>query len=697
MLLWLLTMSTDTVHSRHSQYNSTRKPRGPPIPLTRPHQHQPSMSALEAFVKKSASPAPSSSSPLRPVATNARVKAAARLHGDMYLTFVNNALAVRGEPYAQLLARFAPLHDLSPDAPSPTAELKSWLQALAHVVSRLDQSHRTLVEAIVRMPWPALDASFVRAHSQFIGILVSARPEYLSLVLDTLAHGLTYAPLPPSLPHSPSVTRGQVYDRIHALLQHLLTLVPTLPSTLLPLLARAFPHKRLPRAHTVAYTRNLLKVASYAPELHDRILSLVVDRALQIDVEIQVEIEELEEATAEAGASAETAFEIDLDPFEVVVGQEGEEEDDEDEDGGEGDGADFSDISSDAGGGELELEDLPPPGPDVLDVPHIRDMVGKLDALLDVLFSHIDSLAHPPSPPSLTSTAHPPPSPISPTKNRTKDLSLSEPDAEEIEETLHAAFFALLAIFDRSILRTFKSRHTQFLLFHLSSLRPLFAEEFLGSLAHTAFLPPSSPSHTIPAVTRAAAAGYLGSFVSRAKCVDGEAARRAVRIVCYFLEAQCEAMEKGTGGGAPAAVVYAACQALFLVFCFRWRELRVREETEEEGAEEGEGEWMPELDVIPRLLASELRPLQVSSPSLHFHELFVANPHLVGMCRARRRSIRTCIPRIWVRVYLPAPRLCPTTPPPHLDARKASRRAGNVLPFRSVQITEECAVGGGGV
>ncbi|VDB89900.1 unnamed protein product [Peniophora sp. CBMAI 1063] len=561
------------------------------------------MSALEAFVKKSASPAPSSPVP-RPVATNARVKAAARLHGDMYLSYVNNALAVRGEPYAQLLARFA-LHDLPPDGPSPTAELKSWLQALAHVVSRLDQSHKTLVEAIVRMPWPALDASFVRAHSQFIGILVSARPEYLSLVLDTLAHGLTYAPLPPSLPHSPPVTRGQVYDRIHDLLQHLLTLVPTLPSTLLPLLSRAFPHKRLPRAHTVAYARNLLKVASYAPELHDRILALVVDRALQIDVEIQVEIEELEEAAADAGVSAETAFELDLDPFEVVVGQEGGEEDEDEKDDGGPDGDGFSDLSSDVEG-ELDLDDPPPKGQDVLDVPHIRDMVGKLDALLDVLFSHIDTLAHP-RPPSPTSA---PSTPISPTKGKGKEREL---DPEETEETLHAAFFAFLAIFDRSILRTFKSRHTQFLLFHLSQIRPLFAEEFLGALAHTAFLPPSAtnPNQTVPSVTRAAAAGYLGSFVSRAKCVDGEGARRAVRIVCYFLEAQCEAVEKKTGAGAPAAVIYAACQALFLVFCFRWRELKVPVEEGEDETGEGEGKWMPELDVIPRLLASELNPLQV--------------------------------------------------------------------------------------
>ncbi|KAI0290072.1 hypothetical protein B0F90DRAFT_1825552 [Multifurca ochricompacta] len=50
------------------------------------------------------------------------------------------------------------------DAPSPIPQLRLWLHAFMHVVSRLDRTHITLIEAIV---------------------LVSARPEYLSLVLAT--------------------------------------------------------------------------------------------------------------------------------------------------------------------------------------------------------------------------------------------------------------------------------------------------------------------------------------------------------------------------------------------------------------------------------------------------------------------------------------------------------------------------------
>lgn len=80
------------------------------------------------------------------------------------------------------------------------------------------------------------------------------------------------------------LTRRDIYDRIHSLLSHLLSLVPTLPSTLQPLLVRNFPHKRQSQAAQVTYIRNLLRVTEYCSELTDRILALIIDRALQIDV-----------------------------------------------------------------------------------------------------------------------------------------------------------------------------------------------------------------------------------------------------------------------------------------------------------------------------------------------------------------------------------------------------------------------------
>lgn len=75
-----------------------------------------------------------------------------------------------------------------------------------------------------------------------------------------------------------------MYERLHLLLQHLLSLIPTLPSTLQPLLVRNFPHKRQNQAAQVTYIRNLLRISGYCPELSDKILATIVDRAIQIDV-----------------------------------------------------------------------------------------------------------------------------------------------------------------------------------------------------------------------------------------------------------------------------------------------------------------------------------------------------------------------------------------------------------------------------
>ena len=95
------------------------------------------------------------------------------------------------DSYDMLVDQFN-IKKTSYDAPSPTPQLRLWLQALMHVVSRLDRTHMALIEAILRLPWMIMDSSLVKTYTSFIQILVSARPEYLSLVLSRIARGFTY-------------------------------------------------------------------------------------------------------------------------------------------------------------------------------------------------------------------------------------------------------------------------------------------------------------------------------------------------------------------------------------------------------------------------------------------------------------------------------------------------------------------------
>jgi RNA polymerase I-specific transcription initiation factor RRN3 len=171
--------------------------------------------SLHRFTKSSSSTPQSKSlnNLSRPIATNSRIKQGERFRKDMYLAFVNNALqqkiivraplcllifsermlSAQGnkESYDMLVDQFN-VQKMSYDAPSPTPQLRLWLQALMHVVSRLDRTHMPLIEAVLRLPWMTMDSSLVKTYTSFIQIFVSARPEYLSLVLSRIAQGFTY-------------------------------------------------------------------------------------------------------------------------------------------------------------------------------------------------------------------------------------------------------------------------------------------------------------------------------------------------------------------------------------------------------------------------------------------------------------------------------------------------------------------------
>lgn len=291
---------------------------------------------------------------------------------------------------------------------------------------------------------------------------------------------------------------------------------------------------------------------------------------------------------------------FEFDPFDVVVGQErdDEESDVEDDDAD----SDFStDISSDDGSGDDEEPDLPS------NVRHMREMVNKLDYILKLIFDHFNRLHYVTetsiTPSSLTAHADSSFSPLD---------TPCPPSPESGREMRTSQFHTLLAIFDRAIIRTFKSRYTQFLIFWYSSLDPEFSDLFQGLLVEKALI-----GQDVPAVTRAAAASYIASFVSRAQFIDRESTRRMVAVLCTFLQSHLDAFDNIIQAGqelpslAHHSVFYAIAQAVFLIFCFRWRDLE--EELDEMEGCEGRKKWMNELNVVQRVITSPLNPLKVSS------------------------------------------------------------------------------------
>lgn len=346
-----------------------------------------------------------------------------------------------------------------------------------------------------------------------------------------------------------------------------------------------------------------------------------------VQVEIQVEMEELE--GDEGLRDNENAF--TQDPFDTVVGQEGSDEEDEIDDDG-----DLSDLSSDAGGdadeeSPVEVEQ---------DIAHVREMVAKLDAILKLLFDHFHrtysstTIRSSPSP-------NPPPEDMPSSNSPLRPPTVLKVTPEYGRDLRRSQFITLLSIFDRTILRTFKSRYTQFLLFWYSSLDPEFADMFQGMLVSRALF-----EDTQPMVTRAAAASYIASFVSRAQFVREDSAKRVVGLLCDFLETHldmCAAMgEAFDPSAAHHALFYAVAQAVFLIFCFRWRDLQVDDELEMDdlGIDTmSHKKWIPKLDIMQRVVSSSLNPLKVSIEC-----------HIFDIIRYLRDC--RCVPPMWLNSLL---------------------------------------------
>ena len=330
-----------------------------------------------------------------------------------------------------------------------------------------------------------------------------------------------------------------------------------------------------------------------------------------LQVEVQVEIEEIEDNLA--GAGLEEVFE--LDPFDTVLGQEAEEDEEVPEDD---DQDRFSDLSSEAEDPDEPTND---PGEFITDYHHIKDMVNKLDIILTLVFNYFNRpslVAKPSLSPGSSPSESPPLMP---------PLSDNQPPAQpeitmelnpELEKTARRSqFHALLSIFDRAIIRTFKSRYTQFLIFWYSSLDPEFSDLFQGMLVEKALL-----DENLPMVTRIAASSYISSFVSRATFVDKESTRNVVSVLGDFLTSRMDALDNtfrvgGEFSGTYCGMFYAVCQAVFLIFCFRWRDL-IEDQVEdvdelaESTACRPAKKWIPRLYVLERAVSSFLNPLRVS-------------------------------------------------------------------------------------
>ncbi|EPX70629.1 ribosomal DNA transcription factor Rrn3 [Schizosaccharomyces octosporus yFS286] len=183
----------------------------------------------------------------------------------------------------------------------------------------------------------------------------------------------------------------------------------------------------------------------------------------------------------------------------------------------------------------------------------------------------------------------------------------------------YVVYNSLIRSFVNTVLKTFRCRYTQFLIFWASQLNPEFTDIFLGVLTEVC-LDPSQP-YTL----RISGAMYLGSYVARAKTLEASTIQIIVGLMTRWMEAYLDQCENELSDDliSKHSVFYAINQSVLYIYCFRWQELRISDETDP--MDPKPAEWLPGLEVLHRSVLSRLNPLRYCSPNIVHQFARIAN------------------------------------------------------------------------
>ncbi|PHH81539.1 hypothetical protein CDD83_3554 [Cordyceps sp. RAO-2017] len=445
-------------------------------------------------------------------------------------------------------------------------ELQVYVMALTSCIPMLkDKECNGLVRTVLRCSWLGRDDAFVRVFTHFLAALVSAQGSYLVAVLSMMVDKFRLTrPSSWSVPDFPEIGRDAMRERLHSSLQYLLQMFPAAAAVLENLLSAKFPFLDESMRTHMAYVRNLVQVKAYVPELRDEILDLILDRLVKMDSQMQVDLEDLDDdVTAAVMYALRDGRRRGLDW--------------EEEEEGDGDGSD-SGQDSDNESADSDEQDY---DQEAMRVKTVKENVEKMDAVLDTLFGlYAPHFAQPGS-------------------DRAFDM-----------------FTVLLREFEQMVLPTYKSRHTQFLIFHFAQRHERLTDAFCGQLMAAAF------QGSRPNVLKQAAAAYLASFVARGAQVPGSLVRTMFLLLLHHLEQYRRRFEPLCRGPDLKRFhpYYSLVQATLYIFCFRWRELvaSAPEAVDPDDAATYVGQELEWIGACQRELSvqlfGKLNPLKVCAP-----------------------------------------------------------------------------------
>jgi len=426
---------------------------------------------------------------------------------------------------------------------SNSEALTRWYRALAKCVSLFEKftspSMESLTNAIFSFDWTVHPEECLMAYSDFLASIVSANGSYVQPTLRFLVASLTITEMPEDAPHDINDVHGLIHDNIG----RTISLVPTSVTYLSPMLRASFPHQRKEVSVQQTYVKNLLRIAEYASVLRDKILALIVERLIHIDVEINPKLMDGRDPMLEAHSPMISDGEEEDDDFHDDSGLLFRVEVTDETDSPvalkrEKNGMDMEEVSL-----EEEKKGEEENG--------LTAMAVKLDAMMQLMFEYLR-------------------------------LLFSVSYSEEGEALQDQVFGSLLRVFEGVVLRTHKSKYVQFLLFFYCASQRKYAEMFLRRLLEKAF------DKDAPSIDRQNAAAYVASFVARAAFLRHASATVSFELLIRWMHGYVEIHQEHSLGivgpieAKPHMTFYGICQAVMYIFVHRHSDLLGRFETDVE-------------------------------------------------------------------------------------------------------------------
>jgi len=397
-------------------------------------------------------------------------------------------------------------------------ELRAYVIALTSCMPLLkDRECNGLVKAIINCQWLGRDDDFVKVYNYFLASLISAQGSYLSPVLTMMVENFTLTRLSQwTVADYPEVSRDTMRDRLHKSIRHLLQIFPGALDILKSLLRAKFPFPDQSVKDHMAYVHNILRIKDYAPSLTEAILDVILSRVVNIDSQMMVDLEDLDD-----DITAAVMYAI----RDNQAGPVNWDDDDNDDD-------------SDSDTESVDSDD-PDYDKEAAKIKEVKDNVEKMDAILDTLFAYHTALI------------------------------TSDPSSDKAFD----AFTVILREFDEWVLPTYKSRHTQFLIFHFAQKDERLSDAFCGQMIHIAF----DQTTPTPHLFRQSAIAYLASFVARGAHVQPASVQAIFDLIIHHMNEYSDKHEGNCSGPDLRRwpIFYSLAQAAMYIFCFRWQDLVV--------------------------------------------------------------------------------------------------------------------------